>query len=117
MRGYVDEVLAILPFEPDAFARLNGPHCTYVGHPLAERLPDLRPNAEEARRRIADPPLVLVLPGSRRSEISRLAGTFGEAIAQVAARAGPLELVLPTLPHIAGLVGAATANWTCVHAS
>ena len=112
MRRYVNEVLAILPFEPDAFARLNGPHCTYVGHPLAERLPELRPNAEEARRRIADPPLVLVLPGSRRSEISRLAGTFGEAIAQVAARAGPLELVLPTLPHIAGLVGAATANWT-----
>ena len=77
MRRYVDEVLAILPFEPDAFARLNGPHCTYVGHPLAERLSELRPNAEEARRRLADPPLVLVLPGSRRSEIHRLAATFG----------------------------------------
>ena len=112
MRRYVDEVLAILPFEPDAFARLNGPHCTYVGHPLAERLLELRPSVEEARRRTADPPLVLVLPGSRRSEIARLAGTFGEAIAQVAARAGPLELVLPTLPHVAELVGAATANWT-----
>jgi lipid-A-disaccharide synthase len=111
MRGYVDEVLAILPFEPDAFARLNGPHCTYVGHPLAERLADLRPNPDAARRRLADPPLVLVLPGSRRSEISRLAGTFGEAIAQVAARAGPLEVVLPTLPHVGGLVGEATASW------
>lgn len=111
MRRYVDEVLAILPFEPDAFARLNGPHCTYVGHPLAERLGDLRPNAEEARRRLADPPLVLVLPGSRRSEIHRLAGIFGEALARVAAHAGPFDLVLPTLPHIADLVGAATAGW------
>ena len=85
MRAYVDEVLAILPFEPAAFERLHGPRCTYVGHPLAERIGDLRPNAEEARRRLADPPLVLVLPGSRRGEIKRFAATFGAAIAQAAA--------------------------------
>ena len=111
MRRYIDEVLAILPFEPDAFARLGGPHCTYVGHPLAERLGELRASAEEGRRRLSDPPLVLVLPGSRRGEISRLAATFGEAIAQVSAQSGPLELVLPTLPHIAGQVREATENW------
>ena len=108
---YVDEVLAILPFEPAAFARLDGPHCTYVGHPLAERIGELRPSAEEARRRLADPPLVLVLPGSRRGEIRRFAATFGAAIAQAAATAGPFDLVLPTLPHIAPLARAATADW------
>ncbi len=112
MRRYVNEVLAILPFEPEAFARLNGPHCTYVGHPLAERLVDLRPRTDDARRRLVDPPVLLVLPGSRRSEIARLAATFGEAIARVAAQAGPLDVVLPTLPHIADMVGAATAEWT-----
>src|SRR5438309_141688 len=72
MRRYIDEVLAILPFEPAAFARLNGPHCTYVGHPLAERINELRPSAEELRRRNARPPIVLVLPGSRGSAIRRL---------------------------------------------
>src|SRR5947209_15624476 len=77
MRRYVDEILAILPFEPAAFAPLDGPHCTYVGHPLAERINELRPSAEEARRRNAPPPVVLV-PGSRSSEIRRLAGIFGE---------------------------------------
>jgi lipid-A-disaccharide synthase len=76
MRRYVNEVLAILPFEPAAFARLNGPHCTYVGHPLAERLPDLSPNAERSAAPLADPPLVLVLPGSRRSEIRRSPGLW-----------------------------------------
>ena len=76
MCAYVDEVLAILPFEPAAFVRLDGPHCTYVGHPLAERIGDLRPGAEEARRRNADPPVVLVLPGSRGSEIRRLDRDF-----------------------------------------
>ena len=111
MRAYVDEVLAILPFEPAAFAGLHGPPCSYVGHPLAERIGALRPNAEEARRRVADPPLVLVLPGSRRGEIKRFAATFGAAIALAAERAGPFELVLPTLPHVAAQVAEATAAW------
>jgi lipid-A-disaccharide synthase len=111
MRAYVDEVLAILPFEPAAFERLHGPHCTYVGHPLAERIGALRPGADEARRRAADPPLVLVLPGSRRGEIRRFAATFGAAIALAAERAGPFELVLPTVPHVAAQVAEATAAW------
>jgi lipid-A-disaccharide synthase len=110
MRVYVDEVLAVLPFEPAAFARLNGPHCTYVGHPLAERIADLRPNAAEAARRQSDPPTLLVLPGSRRSEINRLGAIFGAAIGQIAAKQ-PLDLVLPTLPHIDSQVRAATADW------
>jgi lipid-A-disaccharide synthase len=111
MRAYVDAVLAILPFEPAAFERLHGPPCFYVGHPLAERIDALRPNAEEARRRLADPPLVLVLPGSRRGEIKRFAATFGAAIALAAERAGPFELVLPTLPHVAASIAEATAAW------
>lgn len=111
MRAYVDEVLAILPFEPAAFVRLDGPPCTYVGHPLAERVGELRPSPEEALRRVADPPLVLVLPGSRRGEITRFAATFGAAIAQAAAKAGPFDLVLPAPPHVAALVQDATADW------
>jgi lipid-A-disaccharide synthase len=110
MRRYVDEVLAILPFEPAAFAKLNGPHCTYVGHPLAEQIGKLRPNAQEHKRRASHPPVLLVLPGSRRSEIRRLAGIFGEAIAITAQRAG-IDLVLPTLPHIVEQVTTATAGW------
>jgi lipid-A-disaccharide synthase len=111
MRRYVDEALAILPFEPAAFARLNGPPCSYVGHPLAERVAALRPNAEEARRRAADPPVVLVLPGSRNSEISRLLAPFGAAIAHAATEAGPFELILPTVPHVAERVRRETAAW------
>jgi lipid-A-disaccharide synthase len=67
MRAYVDQVLAILPFEPAAHVKLGGPPCVYVGHPLTERIAELRPNAEEAQRRRTNPPVVLLLPGSRRS--------------------------------------------------
>jgi lipid-A-disaccharide synthase len=111
MRAYVDHVLAILPFEPDVHARLGGPPCTYVGHPLSERAGDLRPNEQEQNRRRADPPVVLVLPGSRSGELNRLLSIFARAIALTAERVGPLELVLPTVPHLADRVRAATAAW------
>ena len=111
MRAYIDCVLAILPFEPAAHARLGGPSCIYVGHPLIERLSELRPNADEALRRSADPPLVLVLPGSRSSEIRRLLSIFGAAMARVSARIGPMDLVLPTMPHLAAAVRTGVAGW------
>lgn len=114
MRAYIDHVLAILPFEPAVHVKLGGPPCHYVGHPLAERVPQLRPSAEEAKRRNSDPPLVLVLPGSRASEIKRLLAIFGAAIAQVSNQAGPLEIVLPTVPHLETQVRNETALWPLV---
>jgi lipid-A-disaccharide synthase len=111
MRAYVDCVLALLPFEPEAQARLGGPRCVYVGHPLVERLADLRPGETEARRRAATPPLVLALPGSRRSVIARLMADFGAAIAAAERERGPFEIVLPTLPHVESDVRALAARW------
>jgi lipid-A-disaccharide synthase len=111
MRGYVDCVLAILPFEPAAHVRLGGPPCLYVGHPLLDRIADLRPNGDEMQRRRGDPPLVLVLPGSRSSEIRRLLAIFGAAIGRVAERPGAIELVLPTLPHLFERVRAGVSGW------
>jgi lipid-A-disaccharide synthase len=111
MRAYIDHVLALLPFEPQAHERLGGPPCSYVGHPLIEQLNALRPNADEAARRRADPPVVLVLPGSRPGEISRMTGVFGEAIALLTDRMGAVEVVVPTVPQMKDGVAAATANW------
>jgi lipid-A-disaccharide synthase len=111
MRDYVDCVLAILPFEPAAYLRLGGPPCLYVGHPLAERVAELRPNAEEMQRRKADPPLLLVLPGSRASEIRRLLAIFGDALARLAERIGTFEPVLPTTPHLLAKISEGVAGW------
>jgi lipid-A-disaccharide synthase len=111
MRSYVDHVLALLPFEPRAHQRLGGPPCTYVGHPLLEQLAQLRPGAQEAERRLAEPPIVLVLPGSRGGEIRRLLATFGQALGILAAGRTPLDVVLPTLPHLRERIAAATAQW------
>jgi lipid-A-disaccharide synthase len=111
MRAYVDHVLALLPFEPQAHQRLGGPPCTYVGHPLLEQLTELRPGVEEAQRRLAEPPVVLVLPGSRGGEIRRLLAIFGQALAILAAGREPPDIVLPTLPHLRERITAATADW------
>ncbi len=111
MKAYVDCVLALLPFEPEAYRRLDGPRCVYVGHPLIERLDELRPNADEQRRRGLEPPLIVVLPGSRRSEVSRLMADFGGALGSLRQSVGPLSLILPTLPHIESEVRALAARW------
>jgi lipid-A-disaccharide synthase len=111
MRSYVDHVLALLPFEPAAMKRLHGPPCTFVGHPLCEQVAELRPSAEEARRRLSDPPLLLVLPGSRTGEIRRMAGVFGDAVARLADRIGSLDVVVPAVPRLAETVRAAVAGW------
>ena len=51
MQPYIDHVLALLPFEPDAYEQAARPPCSYVGHPLTEQIGQLRPNAEEQKRR------------------------------------------------------------------
>jgi lipid-A-disaccharide synthase len=111
MRAYVDRVLALLPFEPEAHRKLGGPACDYVGHPLIERLSELRPNAAEAARRQAPPPLIAVLPGSRRSEIARLCDDFGAALGLVGKALGAIVIVLPTLPHIEDDIRRRVAGW------
>ncbi|WP_457104552.1 lipid-A-disaccharide synthase [Methylobacterium sp. P5_C11] len=110
MRPFIDHVLALLPFEPDAHRRLGGPPCTYVGHPLIERLPELRPIGAERRRREAVPYSLVVLPGSRRSEIERLMPVFGAALARVAGTLA-IEALLPAVTRHRALLERMAADW------
>jgi len=113
MAPHVDRILALLPFEPAALARLHGPETVYVGHPLMERLAEMRPNAEEQRRRgDADRPAVLVLPGSRRSEIHHLMPVFCEAVAKVAAAVPGARFVLPAVQRLQPMIAEAAAQWS-----
>ena len=110
MARTIDHVLALLPFEPEAHRRLGGPPCTYVGHPLIERLPELTPGPGE-RPEIGDRPTLLVMPGSRQTEISRLMQPFGEAVALVAAGLPGLEVLLPAVDHLRAEIAERSASW------
>ncbi|MGM4987623.1 lipid-A-disaccharide synthase [Tardiphaga sp. 841_E9_N1_2] len=111
MRAYVDHVLALLPFEPEAHQRLGGPPCTYVGHPLIEQIDALRPNADEQARRETKPPVLLVLPGSRRSEIRHHMATFGATLDLLQKQGTQFELILPTMPHLVEVIAEALKAW------
>lgn len=111
MLSYVDHVLGLMPFEPEEYRKLRGPPCSYVGHPLIEQLSSLRPNAEEQKRRDGEPPVLLVLPGSRRSEIRHHLEVFGAALGRLEASGQRFELVLPTMSHLEPTVREGTASW------
>ncbi len=100
---YVDQLMALLPFEPEVHRRLGGPPCTYVGHPLLEQLEHAaarrgRARAARARRgsgRSARQP---------RQRSSPPYAAFGETLAQLRDHGRRFEPVLPALPHLADLI-------------
>ncbi|QPC87695.1 lipid-A-disaccharide synthase [Mesorhizobium sp. NBSH29] len=114
MRACVDHVLCILPFEAAALKRLDGPPGTYVGHRLVYEPGVLHAARHQANRRKPSPvedKTLLVLPGSRRSEVSGLIKTFGETVDILYERGRTLRVLIPTVPHVAEMVEKATAKW------
>ena len=115
MKPYVDHLLALLPFEPEAHQRLGGPPCTYVGHPLIERFDWLQGlNPEDLRERLGiagDRMPVVVLPGSRSSEIARLMDVFGEALKRTTNLGHPIEILLPAVDHLRDEIEARSSTW------
>ncbi|MGE3149146.1 MAG: lipid-A-disaccharide synthase [Pseudorhodoplanes sp.] len=111
MRRYVDRVLALLPFEPEAHRRLGGPPCIYVGHPLSEQAASLRPNSQERARRDANPPVLLVFPGSRNGELRRMLPDFAETVGRLRAQLGAIDVVMPTTPHLESRLREMIASW------
>ncbi|WDZ78151.1 lipid-A-disaccharide synthase [Ensifer adhaerens] len=115
MRGYVDHVLAVLPFEPQAMEKLEGPPTTYVGHRLASDANVLAVRASRGQRlagaidgRVAT---CLLLPGSRSSEVGRLLPTFGRVVEELASRHPDIRFLLPTVSRQEKLVREITASW------
>jgi lipid-A-disaccharide synthase len=73
----VNHILVMFPFEAPLYEKIGVP-VTYVGHPLADIIPE-NPPREEARAQLRLPPgklIVALLPGSRRSELQYMAGAF-----------------------------------------
>ncbi len=112
MAQYFDLVLALFPFEVPFFEKY-GLRAAFVGHPVIERA--ARISGGDALRAglgiAADAPLLVVLPGSRTSEIRFILPVFRAAVALLAQEIPGLVTVLPTVPHVAARVRAAAAGW------
>jgi lipid-A-disaccharide synthase len=102
----VDHLLALLPFEPPYFT-VHGLPCTYVGHPVIEASIVASPRPADGVR----PPVLCLLPGSRRVEIAHLLPVFRQTVGLLRARYPDMAVVLPTIPSVAALVRDAVADW------
>ncbi len=110
--GLWDRLLCLLPFEPAWFAR-HGLPATFVGHPVLESGADRGDAARFRARHGLQPnqPVLVMMPGSRRSEAPRLLPVFGRTLDLLAAELPGLRPVLPVSAAVAGAVRAAAATW------
>jgi lipid-A-disaccharide synthase len=101
IRRSVDHVLCVFPFEPALLAQ-HGIAATYVGHPLANVIP-IEPDRAAARRTLGlseAASVVAILPGSRQSEISHLAGRFFQAAVRMQQQRPAIQFVVPAAPGL-----------------
>lgn len=112
MARVIDHVLALFPFEPP-FMHAAGMDCDFVGHPVVSE--PIASDAEMAEFRqkygLGDAPILLVLPGSRRGEITRLAPVFGQSLAPVLQRFPDIKTVIPTTHATARLMPELVKPW------
>ena len=112
MAPYIDQVLALFPFEPP-YMRAAGMRCDFVGHPVVTD-PQATPSEIAVFRKthnIEGAPLLLVLPGSRRSEVRRLLPIFRGAVAALIRQHPALRVVVPTVSAVESQVRTAVADW------
>ncbi len=105
-------LLTLFPFEPPYFERVGLP-ATCVGHPLVEAGIE-RASGERFRQAYGiepDRPVLVVLPGSRRSELRFLLADFEATLQRLMGTHPDLKVVIPTVPHLFEAVKTATARW------
>jgi lipid-A-disaccharide synthase len=110
--GLWDRLLCLLPFEVAFFAG-HGLPAAFVGHPVLESGADL---GDAARFRAthglaADAPILVLMPGSRRSEAPKLLPVFGATLDVLSRRVPNIVAVVPVAAAVAETVRRAAAGW------
>ncbi len=110
--GLWDKLLCLLPFEPAWFAQHNLP-ATFVGHPVLESGAGGGDGIRFRQAHGLDPrqPVLILMPGSRRSEAPRLLPVFGATLKRLMLHEPSLRPVLPVSPAVADAVRRAAATW------
>jgi lipid-A-disaccharide synthase len=106
MAEVVDHVLALLPFEPP-YMQAVGMSCDFVGHPVAAERQATPAEAAALRAELAiapGQPLLVLLPGSRRGEVSRLAPDFAAVVRRLRDLHPDLAVIVPAAPPVAAMV-------------
>jgi lipid-A-disaccharide synthase len=101
LRRLVDRMAVILPFE-EAFFRSRGMEVSFVGHPLLDVVKAWVSKTEFCRRAGINPerPIVGLVPGSRKSEVSRLFPVMAGAAERIFQDRQDIQFVLPLAPSL-----------------
>jgi len=112
MARRIDQVLTLLPFEPP-YMEAAGMRADFVGHPVVtEPVPTLAETlALQEELSLGDAPVLVVLPGSRRGEVSRLLPVFGDVVGRMLAARPDLRVIVPAAAPVVGAVIEGTARW------
>lgn len=109
--GLWDRLLCLLPFEPAWFAA-RGVAGSFVGHPVLESGAGDGDGARfRTRHGLTQERILILMPGSRRSEVPRLLPIFEEVVHRLARSAPNIRPVLPVSAIVADTVRRATATW------
>ena len=108
IKPYIDHIMAILPFEPELLKKLGGPDATYVGHPLAAEMPSI---ATKLKRKCADTPNLLILPGSRRGELKLMLPVIRDTLKVLSDRGNRFEVTLPAVERLEAEIRQHTKAW------
>ena len=109
--GLWDDLLCLLPFEQAYFAR-HGLAARFVGHPVLQSGADAGDAARFRQRHgLGDAPVLVLMPGSRRSEAPRLLPVFARTLALLAREVPGIVPVIPVSHAVAEAVQRAAAGW------
>lgn len=108
IKPFIDHIMAVLPFEPKVLAELEGPEATYVGHPLASKIPNI-PSA--SKQRCSDPPVLVALPGSRMGEVKRLMPVIGQTLEVLKERGNTVRVILPAVSKLETEIRQRATQW------
>jgi lipid-A-disaccharide synthase len=111
MKRLADRVLVIFPFE-EAIYRDAGVPVEWVGHPLLDLMHAPQPRARFLAGHGLDParPVVALLPGSRRNEVSQILPDLARAVVKIRERVPDAQVAVARAPHLAGDLFAAVAG-------
>ncbi len=101
LKGTLDGLLCLFPFEPDYFTPL-GIDAKFIGHPEAydDRLVPVESSGKTANK----PKHLVILPGSRRGELTRILPAMLGAVAMVRKQQPEISVTLPTIARMEPMV-------------
>jgi lipid-A-disaccharide synthase len=97
MAKLFDGLICLLPFEPPYFEK-EGLRTQFCGHPIIDKIEiDDTPKTRQNDH-------VLILPGSRKGEVKRMAPIFAEVFQKMKSMNPNLKAIIPTFPHLRPII-------------